>query len=99
MLILRKNLALKSTKERSYRGYCISDSKALSKVVSIFNQHKKDIYKIYTDCPYLSAKYIKSTTRFLDEFYITINNPKRLAAVISRPCSRGYTIVKGLHED
>ena len=96
-----EELGLTSTRERRYRGYCINNARELSKVVDIFNQHKKEIYKIYSDCPYLSAKYIKSTTKFLDEFYETINNKKQLSLAISRPCNKGYVdiIVKGLRED
>ena len=94
-------LGLSSTKERRYRGYCIRDIKAFATVVDLFNNHKKEIYKLYNDCPYLSAKYIKSTTKFLDEFYQIINNQKKLTAVTGYPCTKGYVniVVKGLSED
>ena len=96
-----EELGLRSIKERRYRGYCMSNLKSFSEVVGIFNQHKKEIYQLYSDCPYLSTKYIKSTTRFLDEFYETINNQKKLSAAVGRPCSKGYVdiVVKGLRED
>lgn len=96
-----EGLGLESTKERRYRGYCVRDTKAFDPVVDLFNSRKKEIYKLYTDCPYLSAKYIKSTTNFLDQFYQTINNQKKLTAAIGYPCTKGYVnvVVKGLNDD
>ena len=94
-------LGLSSTKERCYRGYCITDTKTFNEVLKIFNRHKNDFYKLYTNCAYLNTRYIKSTTKFLDEFYETIKNPKKLATAISKPCNKGYVeiTVKGLREE
>ena len=96
-----EELGLSSTKERCYRGYCLKDSKRFLPVVDAFNRHKKEIYKLYADCPFLNSRYIKSTTKFLDGFYETINNSKKLSAAISTPCSKGHVdiVVKGLRED
>lgn len=93
-------LGLSSTRERCYRGYCLKDTKKFLPVVDAFNRHKKEIYKLYTDCPFLTSRYIKSTTKFLDGFYETINSSKRLSAAISTPCSSGYVdiVVKGLSD-
>lgn len=96
-----EELGLSSTRERCYRGYCIADMKVFNEVLDTFNLHKKDFYKLYTDCPYLPARYVKSTIKFLDDFYATINNPKKIGAAISKPCGKGYVdiIVKGLREE
>jgi hypothetical protein len=96
-----EELGLRSTRERRYRGYCFSDTKILNGVLATFRRHKDDFYNLYTNSPYLTTRYIKSTTKFLDDFYETINNPKRISAAISSPCQTGHVdiIVKGLRED
>jgi hypothetical protein len=92
-----EQLELKSTQERRFRGYCITDWKTLDEVIATYNRLKDDIYKVYTTCPLLEARYVKSTTKFLDEFYETINDPKKLRSEFSFPCKNGADyIIKGL---
>lgn len=93
-----EQLELRSTQERRFRGYCITDWKTLDQVIATYNRLKGDIYKTYTSCTLLDAKYIKATTRFLDEFYETINDPKKLRTEFSHPCNKTATnyIIKGL---
>jgi hypothetical protein len=43
----------------------------------------------------LDAKYVKATTRFLDDFYETLNNPKKLKEEFSYPCTKGPNYVIG----
>lgn len=83
-----EQLALSSTQERRFRGYCITDMKSFDEVIATYNRLKDDIYKVYTTCTLLDAKYVKATTRFLDEFYETINNPKKLKEAFSYPCNK-----------
>ncbi|MBD0284328.1 MAG: hypothetical protein M3342_09560 [Bacteroidota bacterium] len=95
-----EQLELKSTQERRFRGYCINDMKAFDAVIATFNRLKNDFYSVYTTCPLLDAKYVSATTRFLDQFYETINNPKKLKAEFSYPCtSRNNIVIKGLGND
>ena len=94
-----EELEIPSIRYRRYRGYCIKDMKQFDSVVVVFNQYKKDIYKIYSDCPLLDEKYKKSTLKFLDDFYYTINNPKELQKEFSYPCDpngTGNVIIRGL---
>lgn len=86
-----EQLALSSTQERRFRGYCITDWKTLDEVIATYNRLKENIYKLYTGNTMLDAKYIKATTRFLDEFYETINNPKKLKTEFSYPCNKTAT--------
>ena len=63
---------------------------------------KKDFYNVYTNCSLLDAKYIKTVTKYLDEFYATINNPKDLKKAFSYPCDpngTGNIIIKGLKSE
>lgn len=95
-------LLMNSVRERRYRGYCITDMNVFNSVVEHFNRLKNDIYKTYTSCSLVDDKYIKSTTQYLDEFYTTINNPKKLQKEFSYPCDKngtGNVVIKGLKED
>lgn len=97
-----EELEMSSNRERRYRGYCIKDLSVFNPVIDHFNRVKDDIYKLYTDCKLLDEKYIKSTIRYLDEFYSTINNVKDWQKAFSYPCDKngtGNVIIKGLKEE
>jgi hypothetical protein len=97
-----EELEMAAVTERRYRGYCIADMKTYEPVISLFNRLKKDFYSVYTDCSLINAKYIKTATRYLDEFYNTINNPKELQAAFGYPCDKngtGNIIIKGLKKN
>jgi len=95
-------LKMQSTKERRYRGYCILELDQYNTVFDTFNQTKDEFYAIYIDNPLLSKNYINQTIKFLDEFYKTINNPKKTEQDFSYPCDpsgTGNIVIKGLKED
>ena len=95
-------LLMSSVKERRYRGYCVTDLKIFENTIATFNRLKVDIYKIYSGCTLLDAKYIKSTLQYLDEFYATINNPKVWQRDFGYPCKKngtGNVVIKGLSKD
>ncbi len=97
-----EELEMSAVTERRYRGYCISDMKTYEPVITLFNRLKKDFYSVYANCPLLSEKQIKSATRYLDEFYDTVNNPKILKAAFGYPCDKngtGNVIIKGLKKN
>jgi hypothetical protein len=97
-----EELLMKSVQERRYRGYCMTDLKAFEKPIALFNRLKNDIYHLFTDCSLLDAKYIKSITKYLDEFYATINDPKSWQKDFAYPCDKngtGNVVIKGLKED
>lgn len=97
-----EELQLSSTRERRYRGYCITDLSIFHSVLEEFNRVKPDIYKLYTDCKFLDERYKKSTLRYLDEFYATINNAKAWQREFAYPCDKngtGNVIIKGLKEE
>ena len=93
-----EQLELKSTQERRFRGYCITDMKTFDEVIATYNRLKPEIYKVYTGSALLDAKYVKTTTRFLDEFYETLNDPKKFKSEFSYPCDKTAVnyIIKGL---
>ena len=97
-----EELQMSSTRERRYRGYCMKDLSVFNQVLAEFNRVKDDIYKLYKDCKILDEKYIKSTLRYLDEFYATINNTKAWQRAFAYPCDKngtGNVIIKGLKEE
>jgi hypothetical protein len=97
-----EELLMKSVQERRYRGYCIKDMKAFEKSLALYNKLKSDIYNLYTKSNLLDEKYIKTVTKYLDEFYTTINDPKAWQKDFSYPCDKngtGNVVIKGLRED
>jgi hypothetical protein len=92
-----EQLELRSTQDRRFRGYCITDMRTFDRVIALFNRLKKDIYNVYTSCSLLDSRYIGATSKFLDEFFDTINDPKKLKAAFSYPCQqRTQVVIKGL---
>lgn len=95
-------LQMSSVRQRRYRGYCVDDMKVFEDVIARYNSLRKDIYNLYIECPFLDAKYIKGTIKYLDEFYATINNPKSWQKEFGYPCNKNGTanvVIKGLKED
>ncbi len=70
-------LNIASVRERLYRGLNYPPS-VFQKVFDKFNSLKPQIYALYEGNPLLNAKYIKRTTKYLDEFYERINDPKAI---------------------
>jgi hypothetical protein len=97
-----EELLMRSVQERRYRGYCIREMKLFEKPIALFNRSKSDIYNLYTKSNLLDEKYIKSITKYLDEFYATINDPKSWQKDFAYPCDpngTGNVVIKGLRED
>ena len=96
-------LRMSSTRERSYRGYCMQSLYELQPTFEKFNQLKEDFYAIYQNNELLSDGYKKQTIKFLDNFYEIINDPKKAELeFIGKPCDPNGTnkiIIKGLNAD
>jgi hypothetical protein len=97
-----EELLMSAVTERRYRGYCVTDMKVFDPVFAKFRELKEEFYKVYTSCTYLDAKTIKTATKYLDDFYATINNPKAVQKEFGYPCDKegtGNVVIKGLRED
>ena len=95
-------LQLSSTLKRRYRGYCLPEMNQYTAVFDTFNQLKDDFYALYDGNPLLSSSYQNQTLKFLDKFYETINDPKKIRKAFSYPCNRsgtGNIVIKGLKQD
>ena len=97
-----EELLMNSIRQRRYRGYCIPDLRAFDTIIAKYNNLKNEIYNLYTSCTLVDARYIKSTTQFLDEFYKAINNPKTWQSDFAYPCDKngtGNVVIRGLKEE
>jgi len=95
-------LQLSSTRERRYRGFCIQDMSQFNEVISRFNEKKDDLYKVYTMTTLVEEGYLKSTLKYLDDFYKTINDPKKLKNEFQYPCNpngTGNVVIQGLKKN
>lgn len=94
-----EELLLTSTRQRRYRGYCISDMAVFDKTIALFNEKKSEIYDVYQTCKLLDRSYVKSTVKFLDQFYAIINDKKSFEREFSYPCNKdgtGNVVIKGM---
>jgi hypothetical protein len=94
-----EELQMSSTLQRRYRGYCIPEMNQYTEVFETFNQLKDDFYAIYDGNPLLSSSYQKQTLKFLNQFYVIINDPEKAREAFSYPCDKsgtGNIIIKGL---
>ena len=95
-------LAMSSVRQRRYRGFCISDMVHYEKVIAHYNQLKESIYSVYTSTDLLDEKEKKSIVKYLDEFFETINNPKKIKEEFQYPCRKdgtGNVVIKGLNKN
>lgn len=68
---------IRSVRERLYRGFAYSPD-IFQLVFERFKALKPDIYALYIDNQELEPNYIKSTLKYLDEFYDIIDNSKQV---------------------
>jgi hypothetical protein len=90
-------LEISSVRVRLYRGFCENDMKVFTQTFELFNQLKNNIYNLYKNCSLLNPKYIKFVTRYLDDFYKTINNDRIIETEFGKPCRDDIRVeIKGL---
>jgi hypothetical protein len=90
-------LEMPNVRVRMYRGYCENDKKSFANTFELFNKHKNEIYDLYTNCTLLKARYVKYVTRYLDDFYKTINSNKDVEDEFGLPCRTNVRVeIKGL---
>jgi hypothetical protein len=96
-----QELLLSSTRQRRYRGYCFNSLSVFDETFSLFTEKKEEIYDVYRKCTLLEPRYIKSTLKFLDQFYETISNKKKVTREFGYPCDKhgtGNVVITGLKE-
>jgi len=80
-------LPVQHVRQRLFRGYC-HEPEDFAKVFSVFNEKKSAIYALYSDSigRRLPKRTVDETLKYFDDFYETINNPKRARREIFDAC-------------
>jgi hypothetical protein len=76
---------LRSVRQRYYRGFCEEDE-VVQGNLSLLREKKAIIYEIIENQAQLTAKSRKADIRYLDDFYETIDDPKKLKKHILDKC-------------
>ncbi|GAB2455441.1 hypothetical protein GCM10011375_03270 [Hymenobacter qilianensis] len=93
-----EQLGITSVRQRLFRGYDFPPE-TYAEAIKLFNSRRPAIYNVYLSCPYLDQEEKLFATRYLDDFYKTLNNAKDFERSIVRAGIRNgqrYTNVKGL---
>lgn len=80
-----RDLGIRRVRDRVYRGLCGS-ALLLPQVFAEFNQKKDAIYALYRTQPDLDPKIVEETLEYLEEFYTTINDPRRVEREFHQRC-------------
>lgn len=78
-------LPIRSVRERLYRGPCPEMSQ-LTPLFAEFNAKKDTMYAMYRATPGLDPKRLEDALKYLDEFYKTINDPKKASSEFRWQC-------------
>ena len=80
-------LSINSVRQRLFRGYCQPEAQYQA-VFKLFNEKKDAIYALYSDPIGIAMpkKTVDATLKYFDEFYATINDPKRAKSQIVGRC-------------
>jgi hypothetical protein len=78
---------LRNVEQRLYRGRC-ANNEHLETTMQLFRDRRNAIYGLLDTVPGLSSASIKKVSRYLDEFYKTIDSPKRVDRSIVSKCLR-----------
>jgi len=78
-------LGVRSVRQRVYRGFCFANDQ-LPQTVVLFNEKKPEILALFENNPHLNDKTRKKTTRYIEDFYKIINDPKQFERQISGKC-------------
>jgi hypothetical protein len=80
-------LRIVSVRQRLFRGYC-QDEEHFQAAFKLFNEKKDAIYALYSDPIGIAMpkKTVQETLKYFDEFYETINDPKRAKSQIIDRC-------------
>ncbi len=89
---------LSSVRQRLFRGYTYPEL-VTQKTINTFNARRTSLYGVYQQNGLLSRSYQKSTFKYLDAFFETINSPKKHESRIQKQAAKNeklYISVKGL---
>jgi hypothetical protein len=79
------NFKLRNVRERLYRGRC-DNNEHIAASIQAFVERKSGIYELVTSNEFYRDKTRNETLRFLDEFYQTIEDPRRVQSELIDQC-------------
>ncbi|MCR4342213.1 MAG: hypothetical protein NUW01_20230 [Gemmatimonadaceae bacterium] len=81
-------LPITAVRQRLFRGYC-APPEQFSRVFALFNEQKPAIYALYSDHigRLMNPDVVRRTLAYFDDFYETINDPRRAAELV-RSCKQ-----------
>ncbi|MEN8121994.1 MAG: hypothetical protein ABFS35_16715 [Bacteroidota bacterium] len=71
------HLGIQSVRQRIYNGY-YKPMDELQKTLDLFRSKKIEIYKLVYSIKGMQKKYIDETIKYFDQFYKTLDHPKRI---------------------
>ncbi len=78
-------LPLQSNRQRLYRGFCYPDLD-WDELFQTFIDRKADVFELLDATPGLTKRAQKSTRKYLNEFYVIVESPKKREKAIVRAC-------------
>lgn len=76
---------IRNVRQRLYRGRC-ANNEHLDSTLQGCRDRRQDIYQLVNGLTHLSDKTRKQLIRYIDDFYGTIDNPKRLESRLRKSC-------------
>lgn len=80
-----ERLGIRNVRQRRYRGICHTPED-LQAAITQFNVHRDSIYSLYRSESRLDPDELEDTLEYLDQFYETINDERRLRREILETC-------------
>jgi hypothetical protein len=83
-------LSITRVTQRLFRGFCPSEvgrsPEVYDSVYALFHEKKDEIYEVWTTQEGLESGAIREVTRFFDDFYRTLGDPRRITSQIMGSC-------------
>jgi len=80
-----EDLGIRSTRQRLYRGYC-QNTEGFKKSFAVFHKHRDAIFDLYKAQPGLKSRTLKSTNAFLEKFFESITDEKKIVSEFIEKC-------------
>jgi retron-type reverse transcriptase len=76
---------LRNVRARLYRGRC-ANNENLDNTLQAYRERRQDVYQVVNELVHLTDKTRKQLIRYIDDFYATIDSPKRLESRLRKSC-------------
>ena len=83
--VIDRRFRLASVRKRLYRGFC-GPTRMIDKTIALYLDRKDAIYRMYRDYPALNNRSRAHSIEYLDSFYKTADDPKRVRKKLVGKC-------------